>query len=132
MISPFQTSEVSSPVYFFSDFYLLFFFRDTVNSVGVIPRRLPFTTANTAICTFRHAVSLDERRVKFRPSLWKHEEFLSISDQKDAEATNQEKSNGHKDSLQTLEKNCAKSQAKHPDIDEVNGYFILSTSLSKN
>lgn len=37
--------------------------RDTVSSVGVIPRRLPFTKANDNIRYFRHALSLDERRV---------------------------------------------------------------------
>jgi uncharacterized protein (DUF2235 family) len=44
--------------------------RDTVNSVGLIPRRLPFTTSNTIVRTFRHAVSLDERRAKFKANLW--------------------------------------------------------------
>ncbi|KAH8104644.1 hypothetical protein BXZ70DRAFT_601721 [Cristinia sonorae] len=44
---------------------------DTVASVGVVmARNLPFTTSNTTIKTFRHAVSLDERRVKFRPNLY--------------------------------------------------------------
>ena len=32
----------------------------------MIPRRLPFTASNTAIRTFRHALSLDERRAKFQ------------------------------------------------------------------
>ncbi|KAF7326521.1 DUF2235 domain-containing protein [Mycena venus] len=45
---------------------------DTVNSVGLIPRRLPFTISNTVVRTFRHAVSLDERRAKFKPSLFNH------------------------------------------------------------
>lgn len=40
--------------------------RDTVNSVGIFPNRLPFTTSNKLIKTFRHAVSLDERRAKFK------------------------------------------------------------------
>ena len=43
--------------------------RDTVASVGLIPYNLPFTQSNTAIKTFRHAVALDEHRVKFKPSL---------------------------------------------------------------
>lgn len=38
-------------------------------SVGIIPQALPFTKSNTAIKTFRHALSLDEHRVKFMPSL---------------------------------------------------------------
>ncbi|KIY71582.1 hypothetical protein CYLTODRAFT_487175 [Cylindrobasidium torrendii FP15055 ss-10] len=43
---------------------------DTVDSVGIIPRRLPFTTSNTLVRTFRHAVALDERRAKFKANLW--------------------------------------------------------------
>ncbi|KAF8224463.1 hypothetical protein L208DRAFT_1311097 [Tricholoma matsutake] len=54
---------------------------DTVDSVGIIPKRLPFTTSNTIVRTFRHAVSLDERRAKFQVNLWKchhdHGEKLS-------------------------------------------------------
>ena len=41
--------------------------RDTVNSVGLIEKTLPFADKNTTILHFRHAISLDERRVKFRP-----------------------------------------------------------------
>ncbi|OJA19274.1 hypothetical protein AZE42_04490 [Rhizopogon vesiculosus] len=37
-------------------------------AVGLIPRRLPFTHANDSIKYFRHALSLDERRVRFKPS----------------------------------------------------------------
>ncbi|KAJ7133386.1 hypothetical protein C8R44DRAFT_870789 [Mycena epipterygia] len=59
---------------------------DTVNSVGLIPKRLPFTTSNTIVRTFRHAVALDERRAKFKPNLWNRpnnaEKTLSITDQK--------------------------------------------------
>ncbi|KAK0202259.1 hypothetical protein DFS33DRAFT_1353759 [Desarmillaria ectypa] len=43
---------------------------DTVDSVGLVPRRLPFTVSNTIIRTFRHAVSLDEHRAKFKANLW--------------------------------------------------------------
>lgn len=45
-------------------------FRDTVDAVGVISRSLPFTTSNTIIRTFRHALALDEHRAKFRANLW--------------------------------------------------------------
>ncbi|KZT41775.1 hypothetical protein SISSUDRAFT_1042273 [Sistotremastrum suecicum HHB10207 ss-3] len=41
---------------------------DTVASVGIIPRELPFTDGNRAIRVFRHALSLDERRVRFQPN----------------------------------------------------------------
>ncbi|CAL1713203.1 unnamed protein product [Somion occarium] len=44
---------------------------DTVASVGLLMNRtLPFTTTNTTIKTFRHALSLDEHRAKFRPNLY--------------------------------------------------------------
>ncbi|KAF8899389.1 hypothetical protein BD779DRAFT_1431850 [Infundibulicybe gibba] len=43
---------------------------DTVGSVGVIPKRLPFTTSNTHVKHFRHAIALDERRVRFKPNFW--------------------------------------------------------------
>ncbi|KAI5116598.1 hypothetical protein M0805_006776 [Coniferiporia weirii] len=45
---------------------------DTVASVGLLPSTLPFTKSNTAIKVFRHALSLDEHRVKFRPSTYQH------------------------------------------------------------
>lgn len=41
---------------------------DTVASVGIVPRELPFTSGNRAIRVFRHALSLDERRVRFQPN----------------------------------------------------------------
>ncbi|PFH48601.1 hypothetical protein AMATHDRAFT_149478 [Amanita thiersii Skay4041] len=44
---------------------------DTVCSVGAFfPRTLPFTVSNKSIRTFRHALSLDERRVRFPAYLW--------------------------------------------------------------
>ncbi|KAG9120477.1 hypothetical protein FRC07_004021 [Ceratobasidium sp. 392] len=43
---------------------------DTVNSVGIIPRELPFAKSNYLIRVFRHAVALDERRAKFKANLW--------------------------------------------------------------
>ena len=44
--------------------------RDTVCSVGLSPHHLPFTCSNTAIRYFRHAISLDERRAKFKANHW--------------------------------------------------------------
>jgi hypothetical protein len=34
------------------------------------PRNLPFTVSNTSIRFFRHALSLDERRAKFKPNYY--------------------------------------------------------------
>ncbi|KAF8587599.1 hypothetical protein K439DRAFT_1385725 [Ramaria rubella] len=44
---------------------------DTVSSVGALwSRHLPFTSSNTIIKYFRHALSLDEHRAKFQPNTW--------------------------------------------------------------
>jgi uncharacterized protein (DUF2235 family) len=43
---------------------------DTVSSVGIIPRQLPYSTISYGIKTFRHALALDECRARFRPSIW--------------------------------------------------------------
>ncbi|KAG8968004.1 hypothetical protein FRC05_001714, partial [Tulasnella sp. 425] len=43
---------------------------DTVSSVGVLSRHLPFTASNTIVKTFRHALALDEHRAKFKPNPW--------------------------------------------------------------
>ncbi|RPD64674.1 hypothetical protein L227DRAFT_571135 [Lentinus tigrinus ALCF2SS1-6] len=46
---------------------------DTVGSVGVIPHSsLPFVQSNDAIRVFRHALALDERRVRFKPALYRY------------------------------------------------------------
>lgn len=37
---------------------------------SIIPRHLPFTASNHIVKTFRHAISLDERRSKFNVNLW--------------------------------------------------------------
>ena len=110
--------------------YSFSFIRDTVNSVGLIPHALPFSTSNTVVNTFRHAVSLDERRAKFKANLWnrpqKKEELLSISDQKIAEeANNKGKSSSphHRDGHRVLEGKYAKSRATPTDVDEVNDYL---------
>lgn len=43
-------------------------YRDTVSSIGVVRgKSLPGTTSPEHVCFFRHALALDERRVKFLP-----------------------------------------------------------------
>ena len=44
--------------------------RDTVGSVGLLPKQLPSTGSNNAILHFRHALALDEHRVKYIPYYW--------------------------------------------------------------
>lgn len=59
-----RTFSRSVPIHFLGVF-------DTVASVGsLIPRTLPFSQGAQTISTFRHALALDERRVRFAPQLW--------------------------------------------------------------
>jgi hypothetical protein len=47
--------------------------RDTVASVGITPTptsRHPYTSVDYATKFFRHALALDERRVRFQPQTW--------------------------------------------------------------
>lgn len=106
--------------------------RDTVNSVGLIPRRLPFTTSNTIVRTFRHALSLDERRAKFKANLWNRpntvEAKLGVEGQK-PQKPNNPKPNGHskfrQPNLRAMEKKYSGSSGKPTDIEEVSIHFHL-------
>ncbi|KAJ7755772.1 hypothetical protein B0H14DRAFT_413606 [Mycena olivaceomarginata] len=94
---------------------------DTVNSVGLIPKRLPFTTSNTIVRTFRHAVSLDEHRAKFKPNLWNRpndkEKLISISDQKLHQ--HQHPHPTKKMSQRMMEHKYARDPTQPTDIEEV-------------
>jgi len=113
--------------------------RDTVNSVGLIPRRLPFTTSNTIVHTFRHAVSLDERRAKFKANLWNrptaNEASLGVTGQKPqvpvlvsgsgangAPKPKKEREN----SLRAMERKYNGIEEKPTDIEEVGLSLIVS------
>ncbi len=45
--------------------------RDTVASVGLSSKTLPFYKSNPSIRLFRHALALDVRRIKFTPLYYK-------------------------------------------------------------
>ncbi|KAF8962961.1 hypothetical protein BDZ97DRAFT_1920088 [Flammula alnicola] len=107
---------------------------DTVNSVGLIPRRLPFTTSNTAVKTFRHAIALDERRAKFKANHWNRptaaEQSLSVTDREIKAKVKKVHAHEHahkpgkgeparKSSLKELEVKYAKERARETDIEEV-------------
>ena len=83
--------------------------RDTVASVGLVPQYLPFVSENNGIRVLRHALSLDERRIKFLPNFAvdprkkkaKADAVASVSAaangaQTDGAKTNGTKSSGHK------------------------------------
>ncbi|KAF9817319.1 hypothetical protein IEO21_03579 [Rhodonia placenta] len=65
---------------------------DTVASVGMlVSRTLPFIANNTTIKTFRHALSLDEHRAKFRPNLYHRPDTTKAPQTKSTRKQNTEK-----------------------------------------
>lgn len=77
--------------------------------------------------TFRHAVSLDERRAKFKANLWnrpeRHEELLSITDQRVAEEIKLKGKPGtkphHQETLRIMENKYGRNRLTPTDVDEV-------------
>ncbi|KAF5372317.1 hypothetical protein D9615_009242 [Tricholomella constricta] len=92
---------------------------DTVNSVGLIPRRLPFTTSNIIVRTFRHAIALDERRSKFKANHWNHpttkEASLGIDGQKPKDS--RPKAKHH--TLKAMERQFSEQADLPTDVEEV-------------
>ncbi|KAI0632336.1 hypothetical protein C8Q77DRAFT_1125094 [Trametes polyzona] len=61
---------------------------ETVASVGVLmSRTLPFTTANATIKKFRHALALDEHRVKFLPNFYHRNSQEASATDRDPDAS---------------------------------------------
>ncbi|KAF9466841.1 hypothetical protein BDZ94DRAFT_1295336 [Collybia nuda] len=96
---------------------------DTVNSVGLISRRLPFTTSNTIVRAFRHAVALDERRAKFKANLWnrptKKEQSLDAVPPPEQVKKHPKPHPTKKHTLKAMEKKYSQEQDKPTDIEEV-------------
>ncbi|EJT99648.1 hypothetical protein DACRYDRAFT_17303 [Dacryopinax primogenitus] len=84
---------------------------DTVSSVGVLTKTdLPFTDSAQFIRVFRHAVSLDERRCKFKANLCE----LSCSRCMEIRMRNAKLSETEEDDIKSLE--C---DEPHTDVEEV-------------
>ncbi|TFK26835.1 hypothetical protein FA15DRAFT_754691 [Coprinopsis marcescibilis] len=102
---------------------------DTVNSVGLIPRRLPFSTSNNIVRTFRHAIALDERRAKFKANMWNRptqdEAHLGITEQKlakvqkKAEKESKKKKKSVHDCLRLYENRYSRINTAPTDVEEV-------------
>lgn len=106
-------------------------FRDTVSSVGIIPRHLPFTTSNTVVRVFRHAISLDERRAKFKQNCWNRptgtEAQLAATDRVHREIQKHSHGNGHDSGKKKVKELEAEYSAKGEiptDIEEVSCTLI--------
>jgi len=96
---------------------------DTVNSVGLIPRRLPFTTSNNIVRTFRHAIALDERRAKFKANTWnrplQHEATLGITDQKIEKQAKKMAKKKKQDGMKAYEQRYSHIRTEPTDVEEV-------------
>ncbi|KAJ3511638.1 hypothetical protein NLJ89_g3982 [Agrocybe chaxingu] len=97
---------------------------DTVGSVGVIPKRLPFTTFNTHVKHFRHALALDEHRVRFKPNFFNrptHEEIelgLKWGEIPKVKASQPQKLHRRK-TLRELERQYGHGGQHQTDVEEV-------------
>jgi uncharacterized protein (DUF2235 family) len=87
---------------------------------------LPFTTSNTIVHYFRHAVALDERRSKFKANHWNRpttkEETLGIDGQKHERGHGEDGKDGKerkKHSLKTMERQYSEEEERPTDIEEV-------------
>lgn len=57
---------------------------DTVSSVGMLGKKLPFASTNYGIRIFRHAMALDEHRARFKVAHWTKS---PVDDDDDASST---------------------------------------------
>jgi len=104
--------------------------------VGLISRRLPFTTSNTIVRTYRHAIALDERRAKFKPNFWNkptaEEAKLGIEGQK---PHCEHPKHVKKHILTAMERKYSEHAEHETDIEEVRGpchssfhYYVVTSS----
>ncbi|KIM78387.1 hypothetical protein PILCRDRAFT_75759 [Piloderma croceum F 1598] len=92
---------------------------DTVCSVGILSgRRLPFTRSNNHIRFFRHAISLDERRARFKVNLWNRPTEEDYKKGIPKRTMPRHKTPSHKKSLNDLEREFTDSD-RPTDTEEV-------------
>ena len=81
---------------------------------------MPFTTSNTIVRTFRHAIALDERRAKFQPNFWNKpsdaEAKLGIDGQK---PHSENRKHVKKHVLTAMERKYSEHAEQETDIEEV-------------
>lgn len=118
---------------------MVFESRDSVGSIGVGIPPIPFDSKNTTIKYFRHALSLDERRCRFKANVWMQYEVDSKEDSPGHTRTDRRKATGAiKDELINGIEHSTKEHKHHPtDIKEVwfsgchSGSFLLCSSHSR-
>ena len=87
----------------------------------MIPKRLPFTTFNTHVKAFRHALALDEHRVRFKPNFFNRptQEEISLG-LKWGEAPRKVDHKPHRGkTLRELERQYAHGGKHETDVKEV-------------
>ncbi|KAL0958056.1 hypothetical protein HGRIS_000233 [Hohenbuehelia grisea] len=98
---------------------------DTVSSVGFMRgKSMPHTEAPYYVCTFRHALALDERRVKFSPEYWNGARSILTTEQQELDDSLSEQQVRHPIrhhstfGQEPSSKHAHRVQA-HPDVKEV-------------
>ncbi|KAF8574375.1 hypothetical protein K439DRAFT_1649788 [Ramaria rubella] len=100
---------------------------DTVDSISLIPRHLPFMVSNTAICTFRHTLLLDKHRAKFKANLWNHPSVEATLSSDLHCTTHAHKHKYHADTLSGFENKYEAQYCKRHDMPtDVNEIWPLA------
>ncbi|KAF8747226.1 hypothetical protein RHS01_09650 [Rhizoctonia solani] len=94
---------------------------DTVNSVGIIPRELPFAKTNYLIRVFRHAVALDERRANFVKGWEEFVDRVKVDHGKDKDGKAKEKQAGKQEKTTDVVEERADHDVEK-DEDEKSGH----------
>jgi hypothetical protein len=87
----------------------------------MIPKRLPFTTFNTHVKAFRHALALDEHRVRFKPNFFNrptHEE-LELGLKWGEIRTKADRKPHRRKTLRELERQYTQGGSHQTDVKEV-------------
>ena len=90
--------------------------------MGWVPKVLPFSTSNTSVRRFRHAVSLDEHRAKFHVNLYnwpnEHDRKLgTVSDDEEGEII--KPLMGHEHSISTSTNSTSNEDRKLGNLDKI-------------
>jgi uncharacterized protein (DUF2235 family) len=100
---------------------------------------LPFTTYNSIVRTFRHAVALDERRAKFKANHWNPPESRKTSNGSASTSQNNDAGNSQSSTkapqkkrnakLRALEKQYSSGILDRPtDVEEVSPHGAIAES----
>lgn len=100
-------------------------------SVGFTSRHLPFTSSNTIIRIFRHALSIDERRAKFQPNPWHKSVQTQAAAKNDPESGTTVRDEAHEDRMQQFFRSLSEQAKSASKLGRREGRHRQHTSESE-